>query len=351
MTEASPRTQPVGDCPVCGRSQAPPYFAGPDRMHGVPGVYHYRRCIGCGSVYQDPRVVDEDLRLLYPGGYYTRRAGPLPLPVTLPSGRGRGLRGRIRAVIQDALAPATAADAPPVSGWGRVLASNRWLRERASYDLVPDEMLPWKRPAGRALDVGCGSGELMLRLAALGWRVEGVEVDPETAAGARERTGLEVRVGRAEDLRREDLGTFDLVTGSHVLEHLADPGRALRALCGLVNPGGRVVLIYPNPRSLAARVFGEHWFSWDAPRHLVLPPLEAVPHLLGGRGLTVRSLRTLGRLAADHSMQSSAYRQRKGLQSGSPGLLDRAFAGVEWFLVASGWDVGEEILLTLEAGR
>lgn len=334
---------------MCGRPDARPFFATPDRMHGVPGTYRYRRCGGCGSVFQDPRVVDDDLPRVYPDGYYTRRAGSVPSPATPADRRGRGLRERIREGIQGASAPAT--HAPPASRLARVLASSRWLRERAWYDLVPDEMLPWKRPPGRALDVGCGSGELMLRLAALGWRVEGLEVDPETAAGARERTGARVHVGRAEELRRGDLGGFDLVTGSHVLEHLAAPGRALRSLSGLLDPGGRVVLIYPNPRSLGARVFGAHWFAWDAPRHLVLPPLEAVPHLLVGLGLTVRSLRTLDRLAADHAMQSTAYRRGEGLQSGTPGLLDRGFAGAEWLLVASGWDVGEEILLALEAGR
>ena len=37
----------------------------------LAGDYRYVRCAGCRSVYQSPRVVEEDLHLCYPGGYYT----------------------------------------------------------------------------------------------------------------------------------------------------------------------------------------------------------------------------------------------------------------------------------------
>jgi 2-polyprenyl-3-methyl-5-hydroxy-6-metoxy-1,4-benzoquinol methylase len=315
-------------------------------MHGVPGAYSYRRCRRCRTVFQDPRVIEEDLKLLYPPEYYTHAQRPPGSTVVVTERARPGLKGRIRMDVQAVQAPDPLGRPP--SWWGRLLGRSRWLRERAFHDLVPDEMLPWQVPAGRALDVGCGSGELMTRLMALGWQVMGVDPDARAAGVARERTGADVRVSGVGSLREQDLGRFELVTVSHVLEHLAAPGDALRTLAGLLAPGGRVVAMFPNPDALAARLFGQDWFAWDAPRHLVLPPLDAVRFLLEGTGLLVRRARTLDRWAADHAMQSAAYRRGEGLQDDVPGRWHRGLGVVERALVAAGADLGEEILLHLE---
>ncbi|HKJ01452.1 MAG TPA: hypothetical protein VJ997_03325, partial [Longimicrobiales bacterium] len=108
------------------------------------------------------------------------------------------------------------------------------------------------------------------------------------------------------------------------------------------------VLLYPNPESLGARAFGPHWFAWDAPRHLVLPPVRAAVELGRRVGLRCRSARTLPRWAADHAMQSRAYRRGEGLQAGPPGPLDGIFGALERALMILGADVGEEALLALE---
>lgn len=315
-------------------------------MHGVPGTYSYRRCNGCRTVFQDPRVSDGDLRALYPGAYYTHSASGSGLPAGLGRRGEEGWRGRLRSGIRRVRAPGQ--ESGPPSAWHRVLARSRWIRERAFYDLVDDEMLPWRTPPGRALDVGCGAGELMLRLAALGWQVEGVEPDAAAAAVARERSGAAVRVASVAALRPEATGRFDLITVSHVLEHLPAPGEALRTLAGLLGTGGRLVVLWPNPDALGARAFRAHWFAWDAPRHLVVPSLAGLRALVRGTGLEVRGARTLTRWAADHAMQSAAYRRGEGLQDDVPGFAHRAFGGLERALVALGLGVGEEILLHLE---
>ncbi len=345
-----PRVHPVAGCPVCGQPGATHLFSSPDRMHGVPGTYAYRRCPACRTVYQDPRVSDEDVALLYPIAYYTHADGAREGATGPGSATGRdvvrGWRASVREGVRRAQAPG-AADGPSPP-WHRLLARSRWIRERAFYDLVQDEMLPWRTPAGRALDVGCGSGELMLRLAALGWEVQGAEPDPAAAEVARRRTGAEVWAAGVAGLRREDMGAFDLLTLSHVLEHLPSPREALRSLARLLKPGGRLVALWPNPDSLGARVFRESWFAWDAPRHLVLPSPSAIRALVEGTGLDVRRARTLWRWGADHAMQSAAYRRGEGLQSGVPGGWQRGFGGVGRALVGLGLDVGEEVLVQLE---
>ena len=55
----------------------------------------------------------------------------------------------------------------------------------------------------------------------------------------------------------------------HSLEHLPEPGEAIRHASRLLAPGGVVVVAVPNGASLQARAFGDRWLHLDRPRHLV----------------------------------------------------------------------------------
>lgn len=338
---SAPRTEPLGGCPVCGGQEASPLFEAPDRLMGVPGSFRYRRCRICRSVAQDPVVVDADTDVLYPEGYYTHSGAGERLPL-LYAPPARTLRRRLRADVVGAVTGEAGA-----RGVGALLARRRWIRERAFFDLVPDEMIPRRRPAGRALDVGCGSGRLLARLQALGWEAEGVEPDARAARAAAEATGLPVHVARAGELP-DDLGAFSLVTLSHVFEHLRDPVGVLRSLGERLEPGGRVVLLWPNPDALGARRWGKDWFAWDPPRHLVLPSAASLPGLARSAGLHLRSVRTSARQAAMNATQSRLYRQSRRSARREPGWRERGFAALETLLVAVGAGVGEEVVAVLE---
>src|SRR5436190_2159200 len=59
----------------------------------------------------------------------------------------------------------------------------------------------------------------------------------------------------------------DAVVLWHVLEHLADPGEALRRIRRWLRPSGALVVAVPNLSSLQARIGGDRWFHQDVPRH------------------------------------------------------------------------------------
>jgi SAM-dependent methyltransferase len=208
-------------------------------------------------------------------------------------------------------------------------------------------MIPRHATPGRALDVGCGAGGLMVRLSMLGWAVEGVEWDEAAAAIAR-GTGHQVHAGNAMRLVPE-LGPYDLVVLNHVIEHLQDPAAALARLAELLAPGGRIVLVYPNPESLGARWFGAWWFGWEAPRHLVLPTVHGMRRLTQRIGLRLLSSRTLSRSAEAHAAYSRAYRAGRMIQLGHPGcdFFDRAFKALEWVGVSAGLAVGEASVVAI----
>jgi 2-polyprenyl-6-hydroxyphenyl methylase/3-demethylubiquinone-9 3-methyltransferase len=139
---------------------------------------------------------------------------------------------------------------------------NWHLQSRMS--LVLDTIDRFAPRGGRALDVGCGTGFLLERLAERGFAGIGVDLSPESVAIAQRRLA---EIGVADRLRAEvgsayepPDGPFDLVTLTDVLEHLEDPRACLRAIRERMTPGGLLVISTPNRRSLpgARRFLAEH---------------------------------------------------------------------------------------------
>jgi SAM-dependent methyltransferase len=98
-----------------------------------------------------------------------------------------------------------------------------------------------RRP--RILDVGCGTGANLLMLSQFG-QAEGVDVSEDALAFCRARGLDQVKLGAAEALPYAD-GTFDLVTGLDVVEHLDDDLAGLKEMRRVLRPGGRVLLFVP----------------------------------------------------------------------------------------------------------
>ena len=98
----------------------------------------------------------------------------------------------------------------------------------------------------RVLDVGCGTGSITI-LANQGKSNEivGIEPDADRAVVARGR-GIDVREVIFSESLVIELGKFDVVTSSDVLEHVLDPGEMLRLFAEALNPGGRVIVSVPN---------------------------------------------------------------------------------------------------------
>lgn len=109
----------------------------------------------------------------------------------------------------------------------------------------------------RALELGCGTGRVMIPLAATGCQVTGVDNSPALLALARrkgEQAGLTPRLAFAQaDLRSFGLPRQDFDFAycvSNTLMHLtsqADQLAALRNACRHLRPGGRLLLDLFSP--------------------------------------------------------------------------------------------------------
>jgi SAM-dependent methyltransferase len=146
------------------------------------------------------------------------------------------------------------------------------------------------RQLGRWLDVGCGRGELLRVLTRRGWHAVGTEL-ASAAAEALRRAGLEVHLGRLDEIGLDDQ-SFDVVSMVEVLEHVEDPGTLLRDARRLLRPGGAIYLTTPHGRGLSARALGTRWSVVVPPEHLQLYSVRGLERLLERSGLQVKAVRT-----------------------------------------------------------
>jgi 2-polyprenyl-3-methyl-5-hydroxy-6-metoxy-1,4-benzoquinol methylase len=118
--------------------------------------------------------------------------------------------------------------------------SNPVARRLMSGFMTELDQLVERTGATEAHEVGCGEGELAIRLARRGIRMRGTDAFPQVLEEARSRAraaGVEIEF---EATPVEDLDparhAAELVLCCEVLEHLADPDRALEVLAGLAAP-------------------------------------------------------------------------------------------------------------------
>jgi SAM-dependent methyltransferase len=109
-----------------------------------------------------------------------------------------------------------------------------------------------------AVDVGCGTGAEVRRLAGLvgpDGRAVGVEPHPGLRAVAAERSAgqrIELVDGDAAALPFPD-GSVDVIRCERVFQHLPDPSGAAREIARVLRPGGRAVVIDSDWGSVVSR--------------------------------------------------------------------------------------------------
>ncbi|MBD3727085.1 MAG: class I SAM-dependent methyltransferase [Moraxella osloensis] len=137
-----------------------------------------------------------------------------------------------------------------------------------------------KPPAegGRLLDVGFGNGGFLKLATEMGWQAEGIDFDPKAVALAKAR-GLNVRCASAAGLSAQN-EQFDIITLSHVIEHVHDPISLLKDSYRLLKPSGFLWIETPNIESFSAKRFEKNWRGLEPPRHLVLFNLPSMKSTL-----------------------------------------------------------------------
>ncbi len=215
-----------------------------EMMFGIEESFTYFECAVCRCL----QIADmpEDMSTYYPDNYYSLATRDCGTPSWL-------------AQLWDKACATFSLKGP-----------NHWLPA-----VKHREIYGWLKSAGVAfdssvLDVGCGSGALLLRLRNDGFAdLTGYEPHiPEPIA----YDGDVTVYNDVDDVSR----TFDLVMLHHSLEHMPDQHQAFKRLSTWVKPGGALLLRIPVFPNAAWDEFGVHWFQLDAPRHFYLHSIDSL---------------------------------------------------------------------------
>ena len=234
-------------CPLCDSDTSDVLYTLGDYYTHRPGQFTLIRCRRCRLVYLSPRPTIDAMDAYYPSTY---ESGTPLVVENLP--------------------------------WPR-----RWLVQYGMWKrcrpLLADQ------PAGRVLDVGCGTGHFVAAMERHGWEAAGIDRNPQAVTFAREALNAKVNVGKIEQSSFPD-HTFDAVTMWDSLEHVHDPRGVLLEIHRILKPEGRLLLRVPSLDSLDAHLFGPYWAGLDAPRHLTVFSRETITRLLSEMGFGIQRL-------------------------------------------------------------
>lgn len=173
-------------------------------------------------------------------------------------------------------------------------------RERGYHRLIDEQAAELVRRVGQGrdcLEVGCGTGLVLERVARFARHAEGIDLSEGMLQRARER-GLRVRQGSAVELPYAD-ASFDVAYSFKVLAHVPDVDRALAEMFRVVRPGGHLVFDVYNRQSLRwalKRLFGPRATSASFDEAAIVTrfesPEEALAHMPDG-----------GRLVGEHGIR------------------------------------------------
>lgn len=264
-------------CPCCAGSQGYE-FATPSFRTGDWRTFRYRDCDRCGTLYLIDRV---DPTPFYDGYFSMVKRTP-------SDAWARRALGEVANQL--------------------VLRSERVGARVAQFEPRP-YWLNWFAGTGvrldsRIVDVGCGSGGVLLDLARHGFtQVSGI--DPYLDDDIAYENGVTIKKANVTAL---DAGAYDACIAKHVIEHTDDPRGFLSALASALRPSGTMIIEVPVAQGPIWQEFRENWVAMDAPIHRFVPSQLGLELLAEASGMAV--VRRYGEITDYHLLRSAEIAQR-----------------------------------------
>lgn len=254
-------------CHACGGTVGRVYPVR-EMMFGLRHKFEYFECVGCGGVQLiDPPV---DWEPYYPANYYSYSSADDDL-YPLPAG---WLMWSIYCRRNDA----QIFNRSGFFGW----LARRRPRLGLTSDWSQFADLPVQSLRDPVLDVGCGQGTMLRRMASVGFSSL-VGCDPFLPADMQVGHGLRIYARRLADLPTEQ---FALIMFHHSLEHMADPEAELREAAKRLRSGGCCLVRIPVIGA-PWREYQSDWVELDAPRHHFLHTERSLALIAARAGLKV----------------------------------------------------------------
>lgn len=245
-------------CRVCGETNDLETLVSRDHFLGTKKKYPYLFCNSCRSL--SIKTVPSDLNELYTN-YYSFSSPPKPSKIKLQL-------------------------------YKLVLNNKSICSKITSYFLKEQDDLPILslrktriKPHFKILDVGCGSGSLVLLLHKLGYK-NTLGIDPYLEKDIVCFNKLKIKKKDFFDVKEN----FDIIMFNHVFEHVQDPKQTILHISKILKDNGVCIIRLPNVDSYSFLRYKENWFSIHAPFHLFLPSAIGMKQIISGTDLKLESI-------------------------------------------------------------
>jgi SAM-dependent methyltransferase len=191
-------------CPVCGRTDLSRF--------AFNGFFNYDRCNQCTLVFMNPTIPEECIN--------------------------QGFNGEDELLMQ----------------YFKLMIKFKQHLRPQKVDPTTDGQLKdiyHYKKKGRLLDVGCSVGDFLHKAKHI-YSVEGVEINPHTAAVAEKKFKI-----HRDDLAQLDLKPiYDVVTLNQILYGVPSPLDLLNQIAGVLKKDGILYINTPNSDSMAVQLYG-----------------------------------------------------------------------------------------------
>jgi len=124
----------------------------------------------------------------------------------------------------------------------------------AAYSIYFSALSKFCKNTGKMLDYGCGAGRFLNASKKLGWDIHGYDVDCNGIKRVENKTGAKVWCGDPNEMVKDSIEKFDMVSLHQVLEHVKDPNKVIEDLYTMLKPNGFLMISVPNICSLSSRL-------------------------------------------------------------------------------------------------
>ena len=345
----------VPDCPACGRRGKPLYENLHDHTFGSQGTWALSRCASCGQVWLNPRPTERDIGKVYEN-YYTHEVAATVGSMFHEHFKSSAVSRRLVQGLSAAMHRVQDAVLAVRFGYTELRTGSMQPLVASTLGLLPGvargaalQVMGLKaEERGDLLDVGCGNGLFLARMKRLGWRTVGVETDAAAAEIARENFGLDVKEGRLANVGLPE-ASFDVVTLSHVIEHVHSPGDLVLECRRLLKPNGKLIILTPNTAGLGHRIFRRSWRGLEPPRHIQCFSPQTLRACVDHTGMRIERVTTESRIMRYIWYTSMSIRRAQSGGGRSNTAFDYVASFVMRFVESVALyvvrDAGEEIML------
>jgi len=256
-------------CRICGNIKDNKEYIIKEMHFGFGEEFTYFQCKKCGCL--QIKNIPDNLSKYYPSNYYSLK------PANLEE---KGIISLVKKIFKRTR--------------NSYAVFNRGIIGRIIYNFSPyDALKSLSRVKlnknSKILDIGCGTGNLLLELRELGF-IYLVGIDPYIEKDIEYKNGVKILKRTIQEFSESENGKYDLIMFHHSFEHIQDPVETLEACKRLLTTAGIVLIRTPVVDSWAWENYRENWVQIDAPRHIFIYSRKSMEILAQKTGFKIKEI-------------------------------------------------------------